>query len=135
MSGVPGMPLPSWAPELEPCGTLAAYRRHLRRGERIDESCRKASARSWQDRLAAGYERPPRKRPRLVHLAEGDGTALCGKRPKNATGNPAEATCKRCAAILRRHQAKLAPEKFDAVLGRQAAALAARDQSWAERAA
>ena len=52
MSGVAGMPLPGWAPELRPCGTLAAYRRHLRRGEPVDESCRQAVVRDWEDRGA-----------------------------------------------------------------------------------
>ena len=56
MSGVPGMPLPGWAPELKPCGTPAAYRRHLRRGETLCRSCRQAEQRRQQDRLR---ERPP----------------------------------------------------------------------------
>jgi hypothetical protein len=46
--------LPWWAPELRPCGTVAAYKRHQRRGERPCLSCRQAKARDWQDRKAAG---------------------------------------------------------------------------------
>ena len=42
---------PSW--NLEPCGTLAAYRRHSRSGEKPCEACRQARnaanrARSWR---------------------------------------------------------------------------------------
>jgi hypothetical protein len=33
----------------KPCGTPAAYRRHKRHGERIDESCRQAEARRSAD--------------------------------------------------------------------------------------
>ena len=36
--------------ELRPCGTLAAYRRHLRRGERPCAACRAASREQWRDR-------------------------------------------------------------------------------------
>ena len=49
MSGVPGMPLPDWAPELRPCGTPAAARRHYRRGEALCRSCKQAERRRWQD--------------------------------------------------------------------------------------
>lgn len=35
--------------DLRPCGTPAALRRHERRGEPIDETCRKAEARYRQD--------------------------------------------------------------------------------------
>lgn len=38
---------------LEPCGTVAAYRRHGRRGEPIDEACREAQNRVKRDREAA----------------------------------------------------------------------------------
>ena len=57
MSGVAGMPLPGWVPELKPCGTLAAARRHYRQdgpGWRC-RSCRQAEQRGYQDR-------PPRPR-------------------------------------------------------------------------
>jgi hypothetical protein len=54
MAGVLGQPLPWWAPELKPCGTLAAYRRHQRRGEKSCKTCRQAVARDWRDRRAAG---------------------------------------------------------------------------------
>ncbi|MFI8536064.1 WhiB family transcriptional regulator [Streptomyces aquilus] len=36
---------PSPRPRLAPCGTRAAYQRHLRRGEFVDEACRDANAR------------------------------------------------------------------------------------------
>jgi hypothetical protein len=39
--------------DLKPCGTLAAYRRHHRRGERVCESCRQAHNRDKADRYAA----------------------------------------------------------------------------------
>ena len=51
-----------WGPlDLRPCGTSAALRRHERRGEPIDEACRKARA-----RIKADYElvRAPRDRSR-----------------------------------------------------------------------
>jgi hypothetical protein len=38
--------------DLKPCGTLAAYTRHKRRGEKPCEACRQAAARDWQDRKA-----------------------------------------------------------------------------------
>lgn len=38
-----------WA-DVKPCGTFAAYRRHLRHGEQPCESCRQASVRVSQDR-------------------------------------------------------------------------------------
>jgi len=40
-------------PDVKPCGTLAACRRHYRRGEKPCESCRQAEQRRWQDRRAA----------------------------------------------------------------------------------
>jgi hypothetical protein len=39
--------------DLKPCGTMAAYTRHRRHGEKPCESCRQAAARDWQDRRAA----------------------------------------------------------------------------------
>ena len=125
MSGVAGMPLPDGHPDLKPCGTLAAYRRHLRdglRGPQIDRACRQASLRSWEDRIADGYTRPPRGGQRTVHVAGAAGKALCGKRPRNATGDPAGATCRGCLAVLERHLAKLPEDRFAAALDRQAAA-------------
>jgi hypothetical protein len=41
-----------WA-DVKPCGTTAAYRRHLRHGERACESCLQAERRDWQDRSAS----------------------------------------------------------------------------------
>ena len=88
MSGVPGMPLPAWAPELKPCGTPAAYRRHLRRGERVDEACRQAKNRDYQDRA------PRIRRSRAaVHL---DGPGRCYRRDVIVTGDPERVTCRAC---------------------------------------
>jgi hypothetical protein len=39
--------------DVKPCGTPAAYRRHLRHGERPCESCRQAERRRQQDRYRA----------------------------------------------------------------------------------
>lgn len=49
------MPAPGyrWA-DVKPCGTPAAARRHLRRGEPPCESCRQAEARRQQDRYDPG---------------------------------------------------------------------------------
>ncbi|MFG2046169.1 WhiB family transcriptional regulator [Micromonospora sp. NPDC048935] len=41
------------ATNLKPCGTSAAFRRHKRRGEPIDEACRQANARSSADERQA----------------------------------------------------------------------------------
>lgn len=38
--------------DLKPCGTLAAYRRHLRHDEQPCESCLQAGRRDWEDRSA-----------------------------------------------------------------------------------
>ena len=35
--------------DVKPCGTMAAVRRHYRRGEQIDHSCRQAQARDKRD--------------------------------------------------------------------------------------
>ena len=96
MSGVLGQPLPSWAPELKPCGTPAAYKRHLRRGEPVDESCRQAMARDWQDRVAVGLVRRSRGR---VHLASGPGKCYC--RDVAVTDDPEQVTCQHCLAGYR----------------------------------
>ena len=133
MSGVAGMPLPDW--DLEPCGTLAAYRRHLRRGDPVDETCRQAVARSWHDRVAAGYQRPSRAGRHRWHLPGTGGKALCGGQPRLVTDLVHEATCQRCLAVLARHEAKVPEGRFGVVLARQAAAAAVRDRAWAERAA
>jgi hypothetical protein len=37
----------------QPCGTEAAFRRHLRNGEPVDEKCRKAAREQWADRARA----------------------------------------------------------------------------------
>jgi hypothetical protein len=97
VSGVAGMPLPGWAPELRPCGTLAAYRRHLRRGEPVDESCRQAAVRDQQDRVATGRIRRSRAR---VHLASGPGK--CYREDVIVTGDPGQVTCLHCREGYRR---------------------------------
>lgn len=110
MSGVKGMRWGQGLPdsELRPCGTLAAYRRHLRRGDPVDRDCRQAVDRDRQDRVAAGWQRPRRQYRRRVHLARRDGLAACGRarRGTPASGILAEVTCRHCLAILRRHQAR-----------------------------
>lgn len=107
MSGVPGMPLPSWSPDLKPCGTPAAYRRHLRRGEPVDESCRQAMTREWQERVASGWERAPRPRdPARVHLPGAGQPSLCGRARSTSavTEVLGDVTCANCVAVLARHQ-------------------------------
>lgn len=44
------MPKVVQRPQLEPCGTLAAARRHQRAGEPLDELCRQAQCRNTQHR-------------------------------------------------------------------------------------
>ena len=39
--------------DVKPCGTVAAYRRHYRRGEKKDQACKQAEARRKADREAA----------------------------------------------------------------------------------
>lgn len=38
--------------DVKPCGTLAALRRHYRRGEPVDEACREAQSRAKSDYYA-----------------------------------------------------------------------------------
>lgn len=99
MSGVKGMPLPD--SELAPCGTLAAYRRHLRRGTPVDEACRQAQARAYQDRVAAGWTRPSPQHAPSVHLAGWRGP-LCGCGRQRVTDVLHEVTCRNCLRVLRR---------------------------------
>jgi len=105
VSGVRGMPLPD--DELAPCGTLAAYRRHLRRGDPVDRDCRQAVVRDWQDRIAAGWKRPSRRYQARTHLAAAHGGAECGPRRIAAamTSDLGEVTCQRCLAVRCRHLA------------------------------
>lgn len=51
-AGKPSKRLPDTG--IAPCGTPAAYRRHKRRGEPIDEACDKANRRNRQERNARG---------------------------------------------------------------------------------
>jgi hypothetical protein len=96
VSGVAGMRRGRGLPDayLEPCGTLAAYRRHLRRGDPVDESCRQAVVRDWQDRAAVGRARIP-----AVHL---DGPGRCYRRDVIVTGAPERVTCRTCLSGYRR---------------------------------
>lgn len=66
-----------------PCGTTAAYQRHRRYGEPIDDACRQAqtdAARAWRDNNRAALGRRRRASDRaLRRLAErhpGEFTAL-----------------------------------------------------------
>lgn len=43
--------------ELKPCGTKAAYTRHVRRGEKIDTACRRAMRSESTDRKRTPYRR------------------------------------------------------------------------------
>ena len=45
---------------MKPCGTFAAYTRHLRRHEKPCTDCRKANARRTADRARNRVESPPR---------------------------------------------------------------------------
>jgi len=48
------------ARELQPCGTPAAYQRHVRRGEQPCDACREANRtywRQWADRTGYGRAR------------------------------------------------------------------------------
>ena len=81
MSGVAGMPLPGWAPELRPCGTLAAARRHYRLdgpGWRC-RSCRQAESRGYQDR-------PARPRIRTAPTAASLATGRLVREMRHAAG-------------------------------------------------
>lgn len=46
------------ARELKPCGTRAAYERHRRRGEPIDDACHEANEKESATRRAAGFMPP-----------------------------------------------------------------------------
>lgn len=45
-TGQPGRPV------TQPCGTVAAYKRHLRRGEPVDQACRDA----WSEKQREYYQ-------------------------------------------------------------------------------
>lgn len=51
--------------ELQPCGTRAAFQRHVRKNEVVDQACREAD-----NAYMRGYRRTGRKRQRM--LAPGD---------------------------------------------------------------
>jgi len=87
-----------------PHGTLAAARRHYRRGEAACEACRQAEADARRDRVAAGWVRPPRVGH--VHAVPGGAVkALCGIRARNTTDLLHEVTCGLCLAVAARHAA------------------------------
>ncbi|MFC8348998.1 WhiB family transcriptional regulator [Streptomyces sp. NPDC057280] len=62
-------------PRLAPCGTRAAYQRHLRRGEFVDEACRDANARGAgrYRRTGSTRDRTDETRPRAATVAAADG--------------------------------------------------------------
>ncbi len=97
MAGVPGMRdgLPSWAPELRPCGTPAAWRRHWRHGEPLCDWCRET--------YNEHHRRYRRVRGRTrTHLADGDGTA-CRRwdhLTPHATADPGQVTCRYCLTVM-----------------------------------
>lgn len=72
--------------ELAPCGTAAAYRRHNRRGELVDESCRLAArAEELSRRTRAGGDREGlgavvRLRPELVKRVSPELRAIARER-------------------------------------------------------
>lgn len=45
-------------PATQPCGTVAAYRRHLRNGETPDEACRQANAQHHRELYARRKAKP-----------------------------------------------------------------------------
>ena len=54
-----------------PCGTTAAYQRHRRYGEPIDDACRQAqtdAARAWRDNNRAALGRRRRANDRALRL-------------------------------------------------------------------
>lgn len=81
-----------WA-DPEPCGTLAAYKRHQRHGEPVDDACRAANSAAWKPH---------------VHYDAGDGPR-CGspatRRQPTLTTDPAAVTCQRCTAYVLRSTA------------------------------
>lgn len=52
-TGMPGRP------QTAPCGTVSAYKRHLRRGEPVDELCR-LEWNQWQRNYYAGHGKKSR---------------------------------------------------------------------------
>lgn len=63
--------------ELEPCGTLAAHRRHKRNGEPIDDACRDTYNAEHRRLYAARQERAANARARAARAA---GRAKKGRR-------------------------------------------------------
>ncbi|MFJ2005665.1 WhiB family transcriptional regulator [Streptomyces chartreusis] len=61
---VPRAPAVSPRPLPAPCGTRAAYQRHLRRGEPVDEACRAANAREAGRYRRTGSTRDQREKAR-----------------------------------------------------------------------
>jgi len=86
----------TWAPHLrKPHGTLAAYRRHFRRGEKPCPACRRANA---------AVQRQKREAAMAVHFGYVPelfaAHPSCGHRedagPLKLTSDPAEVTCGVC---------------------------------------
>ena len=87
----PGETVRVEARSLRPCGTPAAYRRHLRRGEPIDETCRSWHARDVLERAHQAVDVTPMR----GRCCEG-----CG-RSYDATGSR-QKFCPECSPWARR---------------------------------
>jgi hypothetical protein len=59
----------------QPCGTEAAFRRHLRNGEPVDEKCRKAAREQWAERTRAKRARDASNNERNIMNTT---TTTCG---------------------------------------------------------
>ena len=57
--------MPPWMyANLKPCGTTAAYDRHIRHGEPACKPCREANARRWREQNQLKTRRPKTRRPK-----------------------------------------------------------------------
>jgi hypothetical protein len=105
-----------WA-ALRPCGTLAAYRRHLRHSEKPCEPCAQANRRDWADRRARNRRRlPDQQAPRpdqgrpVVTARPWQGTSYTGTEPCGTLAacrrhyRHGEKPCEACKAADRRDQ-------------------------------
>ena len=75
-----------------PCGTRAAYQRHRRRGEPIDDQCKAAAAAEARARRAAGKTTPKVPQPKPVAAKAAPAALSVPKEEPRGPGNmPAEA--------------------------------------------
>ena len=80
--------------EMQPCGTVAAYRRHRRRGEKPCDACREA-----ENARSRAYNSTRRKPAAQVVHASQNGYPRCGRsRARNVAGPGEEVTCGLCLA-------------------------------------